>query len=251
MHAQAGHIKIGFVHMRKASAVQDSSCYTMSVWVVIPAFNEERVIASTVGSVRGAFSQIVVVDDGSSDATAAKSLDAGAYVCRHPINLGQGAALQTGIDFALRQGAELIVTFDADAQHDVRDAENMVKFIQSTNVDVVLGSRFLGNAVAIGARRRLFLRAATLFTRLVTRMKITDTHNGLRCLKRSAAQRIRIRQNRMAHASEILAQIGSLGISYAEYPCTITYTDYSKAKGQRMSGAVAILADLFFGKLHR
>lgn len=234
------------------TATQDSSTGdAISVWVVVAAYNEERVIASTVRNLIGTFSQVVVVDDGSTDATATGALAAGAHVCRHPINLGQGAALQTGIDFALQRGAELIVTFDADAQHDVHDADRMVDYILSSGVDVVLGSRFLGNAVGMGARRRLLLRAATLFTRLTTQMKVTDTHNGLRCFKRSAAQRIKIRQNRMAHASEILTQISSLGMTYAEYPCTITYTDYSKARGQRMSGAISILADLFFGKLHR
>jgi polyprenyl-phospho-N-acetylgalactosaminyl synthase len=238
--------------MREKTGVQDGNTHhAMSVWVVVAAYNEERVIASTVGSLRDTFSQIVVVDDGSTDTTAMGALDAGAHVCSHPINLGQGAALQTGIDFALRRGAQLIITFDADAQHDVHDAEGMVNYISSMGVDVVLGSRFLGDSVGMSRRKRLLLKVATLFTRLTTQMKVTDTHNGLRCFTRSAAQRIKIRQNRMAHASEILAQISSLKMTYAEYPCTITYTDYSKARGQRMSGAITILADLFFGKLHR
>ena len=222
-------------------------------WMVIAAFNEARhgTIADTVRSTRRVFPNIVVVDDGSQDDTGELAWCEGAHVCRHPVNLGQGAALATGIRYALMQGAEEIVTFDADGQHAVEDALAMVRTLRAEKVDVVLGSRFLGAAVGISGRKRLFLKAAAAFTRISTGLRVTDTHNGLRVLSRSAAAAIVIRQNRMAHASEILQQIADLGLAYVEVPTRIIYTSYSVAKGQKMSGAFAILGDLLIRKLYR
>jgi polyprenyl-phospho-N-acetylgalactosaminyl synthase len=223
------------------------------VWVVVPAFNEasDNTIASTVLSLLSVFPNVVVVDDCSSDGTGELALAVGAVVCRHPVNLGQGAALATGIRFALLEGASEIVTFDADGQHAVEDAVAMVRRLRSGRVDVVLGSRFLGAAVGISARKRRWLQMATLYTRWTTGLKVTDTHNGLRVLGRSAAEQIRIRQNRMAHASEILHEIAAKRLSYVEMPTSITYTSYSVAKGQRMTGAFAILADLILRRLYQ
>lgn len=224
-----------------------------TAWMVIPAFNEARqeTIATTVRSVRRVFPNVVVVDDCSSDRTGDLAFREGAHVCRHPVNLGQGASLATGIRYALSRGAEAIVTFDADGQHAVEDAVEMVRTIRRTGVDVVLGSRFLGDAIGISRRKRLFLKAAVAFTRLSTGLALTDTHNGLRVLGRSAAERLVIRQNRMAHASEILNQIAALRLSYLEVPTRIAYTDYSVAKGQKMSDAFTILSDLFIRRFYR
>ncbi|WP_204366234.1 glycosyltransferase family 2 protein [Afipia sp. OHSU_II-C1] len=177
--------------------------------------------------------------------------NAGATVCRHPVNLGQGAALQTGIDYALSRGADHIVTFDADGQHRPIDAADMVKILDSGRFDVVLASRFLGHTVGMQLSKRLLLKLATLYTRVTTGLEISDTHNGLRVFSANAARKIRIRQNRMAHASEILELISKLGLRYTEAPCTIIYTDYSMAKGQRMVGAVSILKDLLVRRMYR
>ncbi len=222
-----------------------------STWLVVPAYNEAQVIRGTLQAAQGWFENIVVVDDCSQDETSQLALRAGAHVCRHPVNLGQGAALQTGIDYALAQGAERIVTFDADGQHLPADAQHMVGVLDQGDCDVVLASRFLGRAEGISLGRRLVLKTATWYTRLTTGLAITDTHNGLRAFTREAARAIRIRHNRMAHASEILETIGRLGLRYREVPCTIVYTEYSKAKGQRLTGAFSILADLYLRKLYR
>lgn len=221
------------------------------LWIVIPAFNEGEVIAEVIRGVRARHPDVVVVDDCSSDATGAAAAAAGAVVLRHPINLGQGAALQTGIRFALRQGADYVVTFDADGQHRVEDVDVLLERQRQTGADIVVGSRFLGTAQDIPALRRLVLRMAVVFTRLTSGVNLTDAHNGLRLLTRHAAQRLRIRQNRMAHASEIIEQVGVLGLSIAEAPVTIVYTAYSLRKGQKLSNAVHILAELFMARLHR
>jgi glycosyltransferase involved in cell wall biosynthesis len=222
----------------------------MPIWVVIAAFNEARVVADVVAGVVRCGYPVVVVDDGSTDDTA-KRAAARAHVVRHPVNLGQGAALQTGIDFALQRGAEIIVTFDADGQHRAADIERLVAALREGPADFALGSRFLGRAIAISTSRRLLLRAATLFTKLTTGLRLTDTHNGLRAMTRRGAERIRLRQNRMAHASEILAQIAASGLPYVEVPVRIEYTAYSVGKGQRLGDALTILLDLFARRLTR
>lgn len=221
------------------------------VHVVIAAYNEAAVISRVVNEVKRAGYRIVVVDDGSKDATAAVARAAGATVVKHPFNLGQGAALQTGVDYALAQGAEVIVTFDADGQHRVADIAGLVDALTEERAEFVLGSRFLGQTTDLPPLRRLLLKAATLFTRLTTGLRLSDTHNGLRAMSRRGAAAIRLRQNRMAHASELLGQIGSSGLRHVERPVTIEYTAYSLAKGQKMRDAVFILVDLFARRLYR
>jgi len=219
------------------------------VWVVVPAYNEARVVAGVVAELKPDAHRIVVVDDGSSDSTAEMAAECGAVVLRHPINLGQGAALQTGIEFALARAAERIVTFDADGQHRAADVARLIDALEAERADFALGSRFLGSAVNIPPLRRMLLRAATLFTRLTTGLALTDAHNGLRAMTRRGALRIRLRQNRMAHASEILGQIAASGLKYVEVPVTIDYSSYSRAKGQRSGDLIVILLDLFARRL--
>jgi len=222
---------------------------TDSVWVVIPAYNEGEVIGEVIRGLRCAWPRVVVIDDCSADATGAAAQAAGAVVLRHPVNLGQGAALQTGLRYALAQGAEAIVTFDADGQHRVEDIEVLLETQRQTGADVVVGSRFLGSAEGIPALRRLVLQAAVVFTRLTSGVALTDAHNGLRLLMRPAAARLRIEQNRMAHASEIVDQFHALGLKVAEAPVTIRYTEYSLQKGQRLDNAFHILLELLVARL--
>jgi polyprenyl-phospho-N-acetylgalactosaminyl synthase len=224
---------------------------TKRIWVVIAAYNEAGVIARVIADVCRRELPVVLVDDGSTDATAAVAAHAGAVVVRHPVNLGQGAALQTGIEFALHEGADVIVTFDADGQHRAADIAGLVDALAQHGADYALGSRFLGHAVNLPPARRLLLKAAAWFTRLTSGLALTDTHNGLRAMTRRGAGAIRLRQNRMAHASEILSQIAASGLKYVEVPVTIEYSAYSLAKGQRLRDALAILVDLSAQRLHR
>ncbi len=221
-------------------------------WLVIAAYNEGAMIADVIRNAALTFPNIVVVDDGSRDDTAAIACAAGATVIRHPINLGQGAAIQTGIDFACKENAAIIVTFDADGQHRVEDALLLARAVDSGEADIVCGSRFLGlESVTMPATRRVTLRLAALFTRLSSGVPVTDAHNGLRALSREAAARLRITQNRMAHASEIIAQVRAHHLRYKEYPVQIIYTEYSIAKGQKISNAINILIDLLFGRISK
>jgi glycosyltransferase involved in cell wall biosynthesis len=220
-------------------------------YVIVAAYNEATMIARVVTEIRRGDYRVIVVDDGSKDATAQVAREAGAIVIQHPFNLGQGAALQSGIGLALAKGAEVIVTFDADGQHSAADISRLASALAEENADFVLGSRFLEASSNIPPLRRLLLKAATMFTRITTGLRLTDAHNGLRAMTRRGAGAIRLRQNRMAHASEILAQIGASGLHYVERPVTIHYSAYSIAKGQKTSDSVMILLDLFARALYR
>lgn len=222
-----------------------------SLWIVIPAYNEGEVIAGVISHIKQFYQNIIVVDDCSTDNTGAIANTAGAIVLRHPINLGQGASLETGIRFALLQNAETIITFDADGQHRVEDISVLSHRQGETNADIVIGSRFLGNATGLPWLRRIVLRLAVLFTRITSGINLTDAHNGLRLLTRRAAEKIHIEQNRMAHASEIIEKIGSCGLSVAEAPVTIIYTEYSLRKGQKLSNAINILTELFIARINK
>ena len=221
------------------------------LWIVIPAFNEGVVIGDVVTGVRDRYPNVIVVDDCSSDESGETALQAGAVVLRHPVNLGQGAALETGIRYALAQGAEFVVTFDADGQHRVEDIPVLLRQYRETGADVVVGSRFLGCALGLPPLRRLVLKLAVVFMRLSSGIPMTDAHNGLRLFTRQAAERIRIRQNRMAHASEIVEQVGALGLSVTEAPVTIIYTERSLRKGQRLGNAFNIVWDMIVARMRK
>jgi glycosyltransferase involved in cell wall biosynthesis len=232
------------VRERRASIIADLVNRT---WLVVPLFNESQVIGDVVREALKTFPKIVCVDDGSSDDSGKRAEEAGAVVVTHPINLGQGAALRTGLDYALQDpSADYFVTFDSDGQHRVEDALSMVEMIESGDFDAVIGSRFLDGRTKMGPVKRVVLKLAIAFERMSTGVKLTDAHNGLRVLNRIAATRIRIVQNRMAHASEIVAELGRAKLRYAEFPVHIVYTDYSRSKGQSVWNAVNILSDLFF-----
>ena len=222
------------------------------VWLVVPLYDEAAVIADVVGEARSVFPKIVCVDDGSRDASAVRAEQAGAAVVRHPVNLGQGAALQTGFEYALGDPAmRYVVTYDADGQHQIHDVEVMLDRIRRGDVRVVFGSRFLDERTKASALKKFVLRAAVAYTNLTTGTRLTDAHNGLRVLDREVVARLDITQNRMAHASEIVSQIGSMRfggerVRYAEEPVHILYTDYSRAKGQSLWNAVNILAELIW-----
>lgn len=213
-------------------------------WLVIPLYNEAPVIGEVITAARLVFPHIVCVDDASTDDSAARAEQAGAIVVCHPFNLGQGAALQTGMRFVLQASdAAYLVTFDADGQHRVEDAAAMVQRARQEDLGIVFGSRFLDDRTKPGLLKKIVLKAAVWLTNQQTGMKLTDAHNGLRVVRRDAATRLNLRQNRMAHATEIVLQLGRSGLPWAEHPVHVLYTDYSRAKGQSLINSVNILID--------
>lgn len=220
-----------------------------AVWIVIPAYDEARRIGAVLDRLLDRWPNVVVVDDCSRDETAAEvAARPAARLVRHPINLGQGAALQTGIRYALRQGARYLVTFDADGQHSADDLDRLLAPLVSGTADFALGSRFLGHTVGMPASRRLTLKLAVLFTRFLSGVRLTDAHNGLRGMTRRGAESLSITMNRMEHASQIVEQIHDSGLRYVEVPVVIHYTDDTLAKGQKSSAAIKLAATLIMEK---
>lgn len=222
-----------------------------SVIVVVPAYNEAATISGVVSELRAAGLEVVVVDDGSADDTASRARGAGCMVLRHAVNRGQGAALQTGIEFALERDATVIVTFDADGQHRVEDIRKLVDALREKNADVAIGSRFLSPGSNVPWRRRIVLRAAILFTHAVSGIALTDAHNGLRAFRREAASRIRLTLDGMAHASELVDQMQAQRLRIVEVPVVIRYTHYSMNKGQSGTAAFRIAFDYLVKRLFR
>ncbi|WP_193353911.1 MULTISPECIES: glycosyltransferase family 2 protein [unclassified Arthrobacter] len=215
-------------------------------WVVVPMYNEATVVGDVIKGLLPHFPHIVCIDDGSTDGSPQVAIEAGAVVVRHPVNLGQGAALQTGFEYAL-QDPELhaVITFDADSQHRVQDATDMLARLTAGEADVVLGSRFLDDRTKISPLKRVVLRLVAWQSSASTGIELTDAHNGLRVINAATLRRIHLRQNRMAHASELIHQLAELKPTIVEHPVEIVYTEYSKSKGQSLLNGVNILADLF------
>jgi len=217
------------------------------VWIVVPAFNEAAVIGEVIADVRSVFDNVVCVDDGSTDGTGEIARRAGAHLVRHPINLGQGAAIQTGVEYARRQpGAQVFATFDADGQHRVKDAAAMVDRLGAGDVDVVIGTRF-GNDE--GSRppflKRIVLRTAARLSRRGRRLGLTDTNNGLRVFNKKVADGLNLTMSGMSHANEFIALIVENHWRVAEQPVEVLYTDYSKSKGQPLLNGVNSIFDGF------
>ena len=227
------------------SETPDGPAPDTAAWIVIPLYNEATVISDVIKSLLPHFPNVVCVDDGSTDGSAEVAARAGAHLVRHPVNLGQGAALQTGIEYALAHpSCEFIVTFDADGQHRIIDALEMLEVARANDVAIIFGSRFLDDRTDPGWVKKVVLKTAIRVTNLTTGMKLTDAHNGLRVIRRDAAEKVQLKQDRMAHATEIVLELGKTGLPWREHPVELLYTDYSKGKGQSVLNSVNILVDL-------
>jgi glycosyltransferase involved in cell wall biosynthesis len=227
---------------------------TSGVWIIVPAFNETRVIGDVVRDLRSTFDHVVCVDDGSLDDTADTALRAGAHVVSHPVNLGQGAAIQTGVEYARRQpGAAVFVTFDADGQHRVRDVPAMLERLAGGDVDIVTGTRFSDSRLSgIPPLKRVILRTAAWLSPTSRRLGLTDAHNGLRAFNRRVAEDLDLTMGGMSHAGEFLTLIDQNRWRVAEVPVEIIYTGYSLAKGQPLLNGVNIVFDGFLrGRMRR
>ncbi|MCI6206418.1 MAG: glycosyltransferase family 2 protein [Corynebacterium glucuronolyticum] len=216
-------------------------------WLIIPCFNEGTVIGDVIRHARETFPNIVAVNDGSADNSAEEIHKAGAHLVNHPVNLGQGAAIQTGVEYARSQpGAQYFVTFDADGQHQVKDVVAMLDRLRNEDVDIIVGTRF-GRPRAADDQvpwiKRLVLKTVVLLSPRTRKLGLTDAHNGLRVFNKKVADELNIRMNGMSHASEFVAQMDERGWRVSEQPVDILYTEYSMSKGQSLINGVNILAD--------
>ncbi|QTH60104.1 glycosyltransferase family 2 protein [Corynebacterium hindlerae] len=216
-------------------------------WLVIPCYNEGSVIQDVIENARKTFPNIVAVNDGSADDSAARIHAAGAHLVNHPVNLGQGAAIQTGVEYARMQpGAEYFVTFDADGQHQVKDVVKMLNRLRTEPIDIVVGTRF-GRPRAADDQvpwiKRVVLKTVVFLSPRTRRLGLTDAHNGLRAFNKRVANELNLRMNGMSHASEFVSTMDEKKWRVAEEPVDILYTEYSMSKGQSLINGVNILAD--------
>lgn len=216
------------------------------IFALVPAFNEEKKIAAVVRSLLAQVNEVVVIDDGSNDATAQEAALAGATVLVHTLNRGQGAALETGHEYAREQQAEVVVHFDADGQFDPSDVGRGLVALQETGADIVLGSRFLEKTSELPwLKRHLVLPFGRLVDRFFGGVRLTDAHNGFRVLNKRALSVLCLTQDRMAHATEIPQLIARHQLSYSELPITVSYHEF----GQGPFSGLKILRDLVWKKL--
>jgi glycosyltransferase involved in cell wall biosynthesis len=219
--------------------------------IVIPLYNEAAVIKQVLMELKEKFPKyiLVVVDDSSSDESFKEACMEGIYLLKHTVNLGQGAALQTGLEFAREIGCSYAVTFDSDGQHNPDDIEPFIQTLKEDKADIVLGSRFLGLTENMPTSKKYLLQASRIFTWITTGIWLSDSHNGLRAINITKFPNFEITQNRMAHASEIINIIKNLKMRYVEMPCNIRYTAYSIKKGQSMFNSINIILDYFVGNM--
>lgn len=221
-----------------------------TIAVIVPVYNESSVIANTIKGILPYNFTVIVVDDGSNDNVREALNDYPVYFLQHLTNLGQGAALQTGISFARKLNMKYFVTFDADGQHNGEDIEPMVKYLIEKDLDIVIGSRFLGvKAEGMSRSRFLLLKIAIWVNYFFSGLKLSDAHNGFRVMNENFVKKVSLTENRMAHATEILMETQSKGLRYGEFPTRVFYTDYSKEKGQKSSDALKILQSLIMKKI--
>jgi glycosyltransferase involved in cell wall biosynthesis len=217
-----------------------------NVCVIVPIFNEEQVVRSIVQSLVAEKFTTVIVDDGSSDNSLQSISDLSVKILKHSTNFGQGAALQTGFEFAKKNpNLEIFVTFDADGQHQTKDIKNIIAPIKEDKVDIVFGTRFQDDKTHMPLLKRIILKLAIKYTNLSTGVPLTDAHNGFRAMNRTALNEMKLNLNGMAHASEIVTVAHKANLRVAEIPVEILYTKYSKAKGQSILNSINILSDLF------
>lgn len=215
--------------------------------VVIPAYNEAPVIASVIGRVRACgFLRVIVINDGSSDDTARRAREAGAMVINHPINRGAGAAAQTGIAYARRQGLPYLVQIDADGQHFPEDIPVMAARMAETDCDIVIGSRWLGRNEGVPVSRIAYNRISNVFTNFFCRRNYTDSQSGMRLLNRRAIALLDLHLDGFGYCSEMIVQAEERKLKIEEVPIRVAYTDYSMSKGQDLQMGITTALNLLW-----
>ena len=218
----------------------------MKTFCVIPAWNEEKNIIPVLRQVKEMVDEVVVVDDGSRDRTYQQAQKTGVTVLRHILNRGQGAALETGNQYCLRQGADIIVHFDADGQFLAEQIPDIISPIRTGQADIVFGSRFLEQRSDIPWRKKMIiLPMAGLVNKILLKAELSDPQSGFRAFSASAAPKVNIEQDGMAHCSEIIHKAFKNDLKIQEVPITVIYTNY----GQSFAGGIKIVKDLLLAKL--
>src|SRR3989338_7325644 len=220
------------------------------VWIIIPAKDEERHIGKVIEETKRYseyFNNILVVDDGSSDSTTEIAKQQSVQVIRHIINLGKGAALKTGCDYAIKKGAEIIIAMDADLQHEPKEIPNFLKVLKENNADIIFGYRKLtGEMPLILKFGNFFIN--TMFS-LLYNIQVRDSQSGYRCFTKQAYQKIRWQSFDYSMESEMIARAGKNKLKYKEIPIQTIYHD--KYKGTTVFDGIRIVVKMVWWKISR
>lgn len=206
-----------------------------SIWIVIPAYNEESVIGDVIGGLRKAgYENILVVDDGSTDKTYERAKKAGAIALRHRLNRGKGAATKTGIEAAKLKDADIIVTMDGDDQHDPDDIDRLIDPIKKNHCDVVLGTR-LKNPKGMPSYKIVHNWIGNAIVWYLYGLWVSDSQSGFRAYSHHAAEVIDTKTDRYEYDSEVIREIYKYRLKYREVPIEVRYTEYSMGKATKQS----------------
>ena len=220
----------------------------MKIIVIIPAYNEEKTIKNVIREAKKYATEIVVIDDASSDSTYQTAIKEGATVYRHLINRGLGGSLGTGIQVALKKNTDIAVTLDADGQHDPDEIPNLIQPILNGKADVVIGSRFLHDQ-KMPTKRKIYNKIGNIITYFLFGVKTSDSQSGFRALNRKALKLLKIKTNKMEVSSEIIKEVKKNNLIFAEVPIKAIYTRYSLSKGQGFFTGLRTLFKLIILKL--
>lgn len=219
------------------------------ICIIIPAYNEASVIAHVISTVKETLkssefaADVLVVNDGSNDATSKNAKRAGAFVIDHILNFGAGSATATGLSYADQANYDIAVTMDADGQHLPGDVLRGITLSQNKSADLLIGSRLI-NATGMSFIKRIGNWGLSLVTFLLFGVRTTDSQSGLRVFSKSALKRLRWKTTGYEFCSEMIWRARRAGLVIGEFPITAVYTDYSKAKGQNNWNGINILKSL-------
>lgn len=225
-----------------------------SVLIIIPAYNEETVIADTLKKIisetkklKKLNTKIVLVNDGSSDNTkniAEKYVE----VLNHFVNMGSGAATRTGLAYARRNDFDFAVTIDADGQHSPEDMTKIINKLVSGGSDLLVGSRLI-NSRGMPTIRLIGNNFLNFITRILLGVKVSDSQSGLKGFSKKAIEIIDIKTNGYEFCSEIIWKAKKANLKITETPIKAIYTDYSLSKGQSNINALRIIKSIIIQKV--
>ncbi len=218
----------------------------MKIVIGIPAFNEEKNIASIIVKLQKIVDEVIVCNDGSSDLTGIIAEKLGTTIINHPKNLGYGGAIGSIFAKAKEIDADILVTFDADGQHRVEDIENVLEPIKKEQADIVIGSRFLGNSKTVPTYRKLGIKAITKISNLETELKVTDSQSGFRAYNKKAIQMLNISERGMGVSTEILIKASKAGLKITEVPIKIIYKGDTSTHNAASHGISVLMSTMKF-----
>jgi glycosyltransferase involved in cell wall biosynthesis len=215
----------------------------MKVCIVIPAYNEEDTISEIIAEAKKYSEDIIVVDDGSKDATHKLAEESGAFVLRHVVNLGVGSATVIGNDYAVSRGFDVIVNLDSDGQHSASALSEGLELLEGGGYDIVIGSRFLESTKKMPVILKLGNKFLTLVNKTIFGSDITDTQSGFRIVTADAWKKLAPISTGYSICSEISASIGTKRLKYAEIPIETIYLD--TFKGTTIFDGIKIFVSMF------